>query len=438
MADATASLPRGADVVIVGAGLVGASAAYRLAQAGLRPLVIEANAPASGASGRNAGMLLQGLGGHFPRVTRLVQAAGGRSILDYTSASVRLLDELEAELPGGFEMERGGSLDLYLDAREMTAGEVSAEAQRAEGLDVRIIGPDELADLETELDTTRVLGARWTPSDRTLNPFQLTYGLLRGAVALGAHVVTGVRVESLMSESGSIHAIATTHGTVEADAVLVATNAWTGALVPPLASNLTPIREHVCVTAPVERVMRAGFETNQCNEYWRQMPSGEVVIGGYAVADEGMGIGTYSMEVRRAIPPRLAALLGELFPRLTDVPVVRCWAGLLDFASLEIPMVGPMPDGAGGTLSGGYVACGLTGHGMPYAPIFGLLLAELISSGGTQTLPLTPFDPSRYAGARHEPTWLEPFGAALADVAETVVAPVAASSVPPVVAEKAR
>src|SRR3990170_6232179 len=83
--DPHAELPATAEVVVVGAGMVGASAAYRLALAAMRPLVIDANAPASGASGRLAGMALAGLGGHFPRVTKLVQQAGGGSILAHTT-----------------------------------------------------------------------------------------------------------------------------------------------------------------------------------------------------------------------------------------------------------------------------------------------------------------------------------------------------------------
>jgi glycine/D-amino acid oxidase-like deaminating enzyme len=62
---------------------------------------------------------------------------------------------------------------------------------------------------------------------------------------------------------------------------------------------------------------------------------------------------------------------------------------------------------------GGYLACGLTGHGLPYAPVIGLLLAELIEHGRARTLPLEPFDPARYVGVRHEPTWLEPFTGAV-------------------------
>jgi choline dehydrogenase-like flavoprotein len=77
--DPSADLPASAEVVVVGGGMLGASAAYQLARAGMRPLVIEANSPAWGASGRNAGMALAGLGDHFERVTGLVQDSGMES-----------------------------------------------------------------------------------------------------------------------------------------------------------------------------------------------------------------------------------------------------------------------------------------------------------------------------------------------------------------------
>jgi sarcosine oxidase subunit beta len=412
--DQAAALPKNAAVVVVGAGMVGASAAYRLALAGLRPLVIEANAPASGASGRLAGLALAGLGGHFPRVTALVQASGGRSILDYTCRSLELLDELEASLPGGVEWERCGSLDLLRDDAELAHGRAAAAAQTAEGLDVRIIDGADLHDLAPALDGARVRAAKWTPRDGKLNPFRLVYGLLEAAQRHGATVVTGVRVESLLERGGAVVGIDTSAGRVEADAVLLATNAWTPALVGHIGLNLTPIREHVLVTEQVPPLLSPGFETNQCNEYWRQMRTGEVLIGGYAVADEEMGIGSYSMRVRWQVPPLLARLLIEMHPALRDVRVVRSWAGLLDFASLEIPMVGGLSDAGGETIPGAYLACGFTGHGLPYAPVMGLLLAELIASsqGEARTLPLAPFSPARYAGGARQPTWLEPFGAA--------------------------
>lgn len=404
-----AELPPSAPVVVVGAGMLGASAAYRLAVAGMRPLVIEANAPASGASGRLAGMALAGLGGHFERVTRLVQASGGRSILDYTTRSLDLLEELDGELPGGVAWDRIGSIDLFLNEADESHGRRAAAAQAAEGLDVRLLRPDEIRALAPEVALTEVRGAKWTPRDGQLHPIRLVYALLEAARARGAQVVTGVRVERLLAHSGSVTGIATSHGEVSAGAVLLATNAWSPWLVPHIADNLTPIREHVCVTEPLPPLLTHAYETNQCNEYWRQLRTGELLIGGFTASDEGMGIGSYSMAVRPAVPPPLAALLGRIHPAARDARFVRCWAGLLDFASLEIPMIGRLPSADGTPIPGGYLACGLTGHGLPYAPIMGLLLAELISSGEAHTLSLAPFDPARYVGTRHQPTWLGAF-----------------------------
>jgi glycine/D-amino acid oxidase-like deaminating enzyme len=414
--DPAAELPATAEVVVVGAGMVGASAAYRLALAGMRPLVIEANAPASGASGRLVGMALSGLGNHFPRVTRLVQAAGGRSIADYTTRSLDLLEELDAELPGGVAWDRTGSLDLFMTEAEEMHGRQMADLQANEGLDVRAIGPEELQELAPEVQPGQVRSAKWTPNDGQLHPIRLVYALLDAARERGAAVITGVRVEHLLVRSGRVAGVATSHGEVAAGAVLLATNAWSPSLVPHIGANLTPIREHVCVTEPIPPLLGRAFETNQCNEYWRQLRTGEILIGGFTQADEALGLGSYSLAVHPAVPPLLGRLLGRIHPAARDARVVRCWAGLLDFASLEIPMMGRLPAEDGTPLPGGFLACGLTGHGLPYAPIMGLLLAELISQGEARTLSLAPFDPARYVGVRHEPTWFPSFRGELGDV----------------------
>ena len=135
----------------------------------------------------------------------------------------------------------------------------------------------------------------------------------------------------------------TSAGEVTAGAVLLATNAWSPALVPHIGANLAPIREHVCVTEPMPRMLTRAFETNLCNEYWRQLRTGEILIGGYTQADDEMGLGSYSLAVHPGVPPLLGALLGRMHPAARDARVVRCWAGLLDFASLEVPMMGRLP-----------------------------------------------------------------------------------------------
>jgi sarcosine oxidase subunit beta len=407
--DPEPDLPRGAEVIVVGAGFVGAWAAYHLARAGMRPLVLEANAPASGASGRLCGLALAGIGGHFARVNALVRASSDHSIADYTCRSLDLLEAINYELPGGIEWERCGSLDLLTDDHQEAHARDLAETQRSEGLRIEMLAPDDLRAVAPALDLEQVRGAKWTPGDGQLNPFKLVYGLLEAAHHAGARTVRGVRVEGVVARSGRVWGVDTSHGPVQAGAVLLATNAWTPALAPAIAANITPIREHVMVTERLPRTLAQGFETNNCNEYWRQEPTGELLIGGHAANDEGMGLGSYSMAARSEIAPHLARLLGRFHPSLRDARVLRVWAGLLDFASLEIPMAGPLPAVDGTPLPGGYLVCGLTGHGLPYSAILALLVSELITSGAARTLPLEPFDPGRYVGPAHQPTWMAPF-----------------------------
>src|SRR5437764_8971739 len=142
--DPAVELPSGAEVIVVGAGFVGAWAAYHLTRAGMRPLIIEANAPAAGASGRLCGLALAGIGGHFARVNALARASAGRSIVDYTCRSLDLLEAIDAQLPDGIEWERSGSLDLLTDERQAADGRTLADLQRAEGLRVEILAPDDL------------------------------------------------------------------------------------------------------------------------------------------------------------------------------------------------------------------------------------------------------------------------------------------------------
>ena len=408
--DPRSKLPAGAEAIVVGAGMLGASAAYHLALAGIRPLVIEAGSPAWVASGRNAGMALAGLGGHFARVSTLVRAAGGRSILDYTTRSLDMIEAWDAELPGGLEWDRHGSLDLATDEAEEAHLRRMAGIQAAEGLEVRIVESAELDELAPGLAPGAVRVAKWTPRDAKLNPSRLCHALLEAVRAMGGSVVTGVRVERVLAHGGRATGMSTSHGDVASGSVLLATSAWTPALAPHIAANLTPIRETICVTEMLQfAIGRPGFETNQGNEYWRQMRTGEVLIGGLTASDEGMGIGTYSTRVRPGVPPRLAQLLGRIHRGLADARIIRCWSGRLDFASLEMPMVGPLPAADGTPLPGAFIAAGLTGHGYPYAPILGELVAELMADGRARTLPLEPFDPQRYVGLTHAPTWLEPF-----------------------------
>src|SRR5204862_256916 len=182
---------------------------------------------------------------------------------------------IDAELPGGIEWERCGSLDLLTDERQEAEGRAMAEIQRAEGLPVEMLSTEDVIAKAPALDAAQVRGAKWTPGDGQLNPFKLVYGLLEAAHRMGARSVRGVRV-------------------------------------------------------------------------------------------------------------------------------VRGWGSFLGFSGLEVPRAGGRIASDASTLVGGFLVCGLTGHGLPYSAGIALLVSELISSGARRALPLEPFDPQRYVGVARE------------------------------------
>ena len=199
--------------------------------------------------------------------------------------------------------------------------------------------------------------------------------------------------------SGRVAGVRTSHGEVATSSVLLATNAWTPSLVPWVRHAVTPIREHIIVTEPVPPLVGPGLETNQCNEYWRQMKTGEVLIGGFAAADEGMGIGTY--DDRGAAAGTAAA--GAAAVRASPVDA-RCsrhpGSGRACSTSPRSRCRSPGRSAprTARIVPGAYLGCGLTGHGLPYAPILGLLLAELIAEGAARTLPLDALRPASLRG----------------------------------------
>ena len=229
--DPRAELPTSAEVVVVGGGMLGASAAYHLARAGMRPLVIEANSPAWGASGRNAGMALAGLGGQFPRVTALVQESDGRSILDYTMRSLDMLEAWDAELPGG---HRVGSVRLARprDRRGGRGPDPTGSPGSRRARASRSGSSPAPSSTTSRRGSPRApfASAKWTPQDANLNPFRLCHALLDAVSGAGGTLVTGVRVDRLHATGGRLAGFATSHGEVSTGAVLLATNTSTPAL----------------------------------------------------------------------------------------------------------------------------------------------------------------------------------------------------------------
>lgn len=382
------------DVIVVGGGVVGCSIAYRLARAGRRVLLLEKRGLAAGASGRNGGMI--GVGSSlFSEV--------GQAVYAMTSANLALVQGLPEELGADFELRQPGTLNVATTPEQAQHLQESIVEQRAAGLDVAWLDRDEARSLIPAL-TDRILGAEYTRGSGHLWPFALVNAFAAAAKRCGATIRTGVTVERLVRSGDRVTGVVADGETIEADGVVLATNAYTPLLLPELpAGAIVPARGQILVTQPVPPILPHPFGTNFDKEYGRQTPGGQILCGGFRRLDEDEGLGHYEERVSPAVLAGIAGCLTGLFPKLAGIKVVRAWAGIMGFTADGLPLIGRASWAPGLTL-----AAGFNGGGFSWATITGVVIADLLS-GRDPGCNLAPFDPGRFAG--NGTAWSNPFTA---------------------------
>jgi sarcosine oxidase subunit beta len=184
------------EVVVVGGGLVGCSIAYRLAAEGRQVLLLERRGICSGASGRNGGMTGAGssMHGHSPV---------GRAVYALTTSNFGMLRALPEELGADFDLRVTGSLDIITTPAEHAHLTAAVAEQRAAGIPVELLGPDEARALLPAL-APDVLGAAWAPERGHLWPFALVNGFADAARRYGAEIRTWSGVRGLLREGDRV------------------------------------------------------------------------------------------------------------------------------------------------------------------------------------------------------------------------------------------
>jgi glycine/D-amino acid oxidase-like deaminating enzyme len=385
--------PPSIDVLIIGAGIVGAACAYYCTAAGLRVAVAERGAVGAGTTSAGEGNILVSDKEPGPELElALLSSRLWREIQDDMGA-----DALEYESKGGVVV--AGSQEAADGLRRLT------EQQRAAGVDAADIGPDELFELEPNV-TRDAVGGAFYPQDAQIQPMLAAARLLRRARQRGAEVRPGITVVGFTrGENGSVTGVRTDSADIpvmHARWVINAAGTWAGQ-VSEMAGAPVPVlprRGFILVTEPLPRVVRhkvytaeyvanvasseAGLETSVVVEGTR---AGTVLIGASRERvgfDRGM-----SLPVLR----RLAAQAIGVFPFLAEVSLLRSYLGFRPYCPDHLPVIGPDPR-APGLLH----ACGHEGAGIGLAAATGRLLAQHLT-GETPDLDLTPFRPERFAEA---------------------------------------
>ncbi|MCX5403931.1 FAD-binding oxidoreductase [Streptomyces sp. NBC_00335] len=373
------------DLVIIGAGVVGAACAYYAARAGLRVAVVDRGPVAGGTTGAGEGNLL-------------VSDKEAGPELDLALLSARLWRELALELPEEIEYEAKGGLVVAADEATVKALRGFADGQRAAGVDAVEVGPGELRELEPHL-APGLAGGFLYPQDAQVQPAQAAARLL--AAARGVEVHLGEEVtELLRGPSGELRGVRTARRDLLAPAVLNAAGTWGGAVAALAGVELPvlPRRGFVLVTEPLPRVVRhkvyaadyiadvaSGSASLQSSAVVEGTPAGPVLIG---ATRERVGFDrSLSTEALR----RLAAQAAALFPVLADVKVLRTYHGFRPYLPDHLPAIGADP-----RVPGLFHACGHEGAGIGLAPGTGVLIAAALTSA-MPALDPGPFAPARFA-----------------------------------------
>jgi sarcosine oxidase subunit beta len=385
-----------ADVIVVGGGINGCSIAYRLAEAGRKVLLLEQRGIASGASGRNGGMT--GAGAPDP-------TPDGMTAYAIRSANTALMKQLPDELGVDFDLRLDGSLDIATSPEMLAhiAGGVEALQTTGVKTGVRMLDGYEVRQLVPALSES-VLGAEWAPDRGHLWPFALVHGFADAARRLGAEIRTGVAVERVIVEHERAVGVIANGERIEADDIVLATNAYTPRILPDLpAGAIVPARGQILVTQQLPPIIPIPFGNNFDKEYGRQTPSGQVLCGGYRRLDQNEGLGLYEEQTTPAVLSGIARCLTSLFPKLGTVKVVRCWAGIMGFTADGVPLIGRYDAVPGLTL-----AAGFNGGGFSWGPIVGVIIARLLT-GQDPGFDLSQFNPTRFHGGAT--AWNNPYTA---------------------------
>ncbi len=376
--------PITADVAVVGGGITGAACALLLARRGSRVALLEGGALASGASGRNAGFLLEGLHSSYRMAIRSHGRERAREFWTLTRENHRLLADLIREEGIACDYARNGSYTLAPSENEAEALQKSLRPLGEDGFAAEFLDDSDLARLFPRAGFRAGL---FHPGNGEIHPARLVRGLALAAERRGARLFEHTRVERLDPDG-----LLTAGGRVSAPVVVLAANALLGALHPCFRGTVVPMRGQALATEPCpRRILPAPVYADFGFEYFRQLADGRIVAGGgrrAALEAERSSDAVPTAPVQEAIERFLRAVL----PDFAGLRITHRWAGTMAWSADEIPNIGRVPGTANLYAAGGY-----HGHGLAFSIIAAQALTELILDGKSSR-DLALFDPARHDG----------------------------------------
>ena len=359
-----------ADVVVVGAGFAGLSAAIELAQRGYQVVVLEADRICSGASGRNGGQAIVGYASGQGPLEQQLGTDGARQAWEMSLEAIAMLDERIAEFDIDCDRVHGY---LYVAETARKARVLEAEMQAMD----RLYGlPAEWAtgaDVQRFIQSPRYCAAGYERKSGHLHPLKFGLGLAKAARSLGVQIYESSPVFDL--HRGPVLTAVTTHGQVKASFGVLAGNCTLGEygprVAPDIKARIMPVGTYIVGTAPLSPELCARLiarnaavcDNNFVLDYFRFSADHRMLFGGRV---------SYSAQTPARLQERMARRLAAVFPELVGVPIEFVWGGFVDISMNRAPDFGRL----GNNL---YYLQGFSGHGVALTGLAGQLVAQAVA-----------------------------------------------------------
>jgi glycine/D-amino acid oxidase-like deaminating enzyme len=392
-----------ADVAIVGGGYTGLSTALSLRAAGIDAVLLERDFAGAGASGRNAGHLTPTIGKDLPTLLKLFGRERATALVRYADDAVNYTERTIESAAIDCDYIASGNVLAAVHPKQEARLRKSAATAASLGAHVRFLAPDQMR--ERALPPSFLCGVL-EERGGTLNPGRYVMGLRKAALAAGVRLFESTAVAAI--EDGAPAKVRTPHGSVVADRVVVATNAYTPQLgFKPRA--LAPLRVALFETEPLDEdtLARLGwrgregvYTAHEILESYRLTVRGTIVGGSKVVRYR------WGSRLAEGYDPSAFAIIErgfrERFPDLAHVRIGTFWGGWIALTLDFLPLIGAA--GAHGNLLYGF---GYAGHGVAQATLMGAMLAERVQGRSHPCEPALarrewawPPEPLRWLGAK--------------------------------------
>ncbi len=390
-----------ADVIIIGGGIAGTSAAFHLAEHGRSVILLERGAIASEASGVNAG----GIG-----------ALGWGNVPDLeshlTMGSLQIFKRLQLELGYDIEFRASGGLQTIQTVEQYEFARDRVLSLKSRGYVAELLTVNEARAIEPELSPT-LKGAMYFPLRGQADPVKSTRAFADAASDQGAVILKDREVFDITQSADGVHHVVCTQGTFQARHLVLAAGAWCGPLGRMLGVNIpvVPVRGQMWATEPLPPRVFHGISGAESYAWWsgnpgagpgtppelthlgdhrvtrhlygRQTRDGEVIFGG-----DRQLVG-YDPTVDAGGVETNFAHTAEILPFLQGASISRAWSGLMPFSLDGKPIIGKIAQ-----RESLYIVTGLASSGFGRGPMAGKLIADYLHTGHRPHV-LTESDPSR-------------------------------------------